>query len=211
MTPGRDAVCFINHHHTDAHFEHVRLPIGIIQAFRCNKQYFAVTRYRLCQRCSILFWGKIRTHDGGWDVIDSVAALILIAHQRLERREDDGEVRKVEASHLVTERFSPASTLNDEQAFTLDELLDDITLPGMKACGDVKALSQECFGGIALPRNRRCHTNPFWVPSCLQAEGGSSSAQRRTVLRVPVPVGSLEHATILLSHIGNFACCGGDG
>src|SRR5260370_25843737 len=146
VSPGRDAVRLVNHYHTDMHFEHVRLPNGIIQAFRGNKKYFAVTSYRLCQRCSILFWGKVRTNDGGWNVIDIVAALTLIAHQCLEWREDDGEGRKVEPSHLITQRFAPACTLNDKQAFTLEELFDDITLPRMKACGDVKAFSQECFG-----------------------------------------------------------------
>src|SRR5712692_10569820 len=54
------------------------------------------------------------------------------------------------------------------------------------------------------------HKNPFWVLSSLQAEGGSISAHRRAWLCVPVPVSSLEHMTILLSHIGNGALCGGD-
>src|SRR5260221_7209464 len=58
---------------------------------------------------------------------------------------------------------------------------------------------------------RSSHKKPFWVPSCLQAEGGKKGGCLRTLLRVPVPVSSLEHTAILLSYIGYFALCRRDG
>ena len=52
----------------------------------------------------------------------------------------------VETCHLVTERLAPARALDDEQAFALYELLDDVTLARVKAGGDVKTFSEELFG-----------------------------------------------------------------
>jgi len=117
-----------------------------------------VSFYRLRQGRSILVWGKFRTDDGRGYVIDDIAALALITHQRFERGEDNGEVRIIETCHLVTERFTPPRTLDDKQSFALHKLLDDVTLPWMKPCRDMETFFEELFRWVALSHNtRRCH------------------------------------------------------
>src|SRR5437660_11528467 len=91
---------------------------------------------------SILFLTKIRADNGGRDSIDVIAALALISHESFERRKDDGEMRIVQAGHLVTQRFTPTRTLNCQHSPALNKLFDNLTLPWMKARGYVKTLCE---------------------------------------------------------------------
>ncbi len=75
----------VNHDHANLHLQHSRLPVSILQPFRRDEQHFDLISHRQRQRSPVLFSRKIRTDDGSRNVIHIVAALALVAHQRLQR------------------------------------------------------------------------------------------------------------------------------
>jgi len=60
-------------------------------------------------------------------------------------------------TNLLSSYLSPASALNSQYTLPLNKVFDDVTLSGMKPCGDMETFYKKPFGRITLPGKLNSH------------------------------------------------------
>ena len=155
VTPGADAVGFVDHQQADVQRLEPRQAIQPIELLGSQKQDAQLSSTRPIEGVLVLSLFLIAVYSAGSDVEALRQMIELVAHQGQQRRDDHCDPAECHRSQLVDQRLSVACGLNRQQIGPRQQSLDRLALAGAEAVKTKPVADNVVDFGCGS----RCHTN----------------------------------------------------